>query len=54
MREVRDAADFATLINSGPLVVLDFTATWCGPCKRVSPLFDALAPRYPDCTFAKV
>ncbi|CAM9857108.1 unnamed protein product, partial [Phaeothamnion confervicola] len=36
------------------LVVLDFTATWCGPCNRVSPLFDALATRYPDCTFAKV
>jgi thioredoxin 1 len=31
--------------NSG-LIVFDFTATWCGPCKMIAPLMDKLAEEY--------
>lgn len=38
--------EFEQLINDEPIVVVDFTATWCGPCKKVSPMMDQLAADY--------
>lgn len=50
-------ADFQTKLSSGGgnLVVVDFTATWCGPCQMIGPHFDELSNRYAaDATFLKV
>ena len=38
--------NFDQLIASGQPVVIDFFATWCGPCRRVSPIIDELAEKY--------
>ncbi|MDB9527688.1 thioredoxin [Oscillatoria sp. CS-180] len=45
---VENETAFDALLASEPLVVVDCTATWCGPCKLVAPLMDQLADEYGD------
>ncbi len=43
---IADEAAFDTLIKEDSVVVVDCTASWCGPCKLVAPLMDQLAEEY--------
>ncbi|MBX2865276.1 MAG: thioredoxin [Leptolyngbyaceae cyanobacterium MAG.088] len=45
---IPDEATLDNLLTSQPVVVMDCTASWCGPCKLVAPLMDQLAEEYGD------
>lgn len=46
--------EFKAEISSGKKIAIDFWATWCGPCRAISPHFEKLAGQYQDITFLKV
>ncbi len=43
----------STIMNNG-IVVVDFWADWCGPCKMFAPTFEAASEKNPDIVFGKV
>ncbi|CAN6286503.1 unnamed protein product, partial [Urochloa humidicola] len=40
--------------SSGKLMVIDFSASWCGPCRFIEPAFKEMASRYTDVVFVKI
>merc|ERR1712110_461547 len=52
--DTEEEFDKAIVEAGDKLVVIDFTATWCGPCQRIAPVFVKLAEEMPDIVFVKV
>jgi len=42
-----------SLVENSDMLVVDFWAEWCGPCKAFGPTFEKVSERYPEVTFAK-
>lgn len=46
--------NFEQVITSNPMVIVDYWAPWCGPCRGFAPVFESVAEANPDVVFAKV
>lgn len=47
-------ADFEKTVTDNDIVLVDFWAEWCGPCKRFSPVYEQVSEEYPDHVFGKI
>ncbi len=46
--------NFEKVFGESDILIIDFWAPWCGPCKSFGPIFEEVSEQYPDITFAKV
>jgi len=46
--------NYDATVKDNEIVVIDFWAQWCAPCKQYGPIFQQVAEKYPEITFAKL
>ncbi|MEI7058694.1 thioredoxin [Nocardioides sp. CCNWLW239] len=48
------AENFESTVTDNEIVLVDFWASWCGPCRQFSPIYDAASEEHPEIVFGKV
>ena len=46
--------NFREIYQNNDIIILGFWASWCGPCRRFSPIFEEVSEKYPEIIFGKV
>jgi thioredoxin 1 len=49
-----DEKNFVDTVNNNDIVIIDFWAPWCGPCRSFAPVYEELSDEHTDVVFAKV
>lgn len=49
-----NTAEFDALLAENKTILIDFFATWCGPCKMLAPVLEEVDPEFDDVEFVKV
>ena len=52
--EITELSQFDNILLNNKIVIVDFYAEWCGPCKKLKPLFHELSIKFPNIIFATV